>query len=211
MENELKEIIADSLASSLSYSDYRTLVDDLAETGSTTGPEQKASLVNYTKLNSRRLKRWDKTFKLTESALAQIKKWDRGVIWLVITESWCGDAAPTMPVMNRIAEQTEKVDLRVVLRDEHPELMSHFLTNNAMSIPKLIMIDKETLEVLGDWGPRPSLATQKVLAYKKLHGTLTSEFKEDLQLWYNKDKGTNTLEDLLSLLTLEDVGNSALL
>ena len=211
MENNLRAILAKSLEASMSYTDYRELVDNLAQAGATTGPEQKASLVNYTKLNQRRLKRWDRTFKLPETALTQIKKWDKKIIWLVITESWCGDAAPTMPVMNRIVEQTKNIDLRVVLRDEHPTLMNHFLTNEAMSIPKLIMIDKLTLEVLGEWGPRPSLATQKVNDYKALHGSLSSEFREDLQLWYNKDKGVNTLEDLLGLLTLEDVSNSALL
>ena len=29
---------------------------------------------------------------------------------------------------------------------------------------------------------------------------LTPEFKEDLQRWYNKDKGQSIVEDLVSLL-----------
>ena len=209
--NNRKEIISNSLAKAVSYGHYRQLVDGLAEAGGTTGTEQKESLINYTQLNSRRLKRWDKTFKISEEEASEIKKWDRKVIWLVLTESWCGDAAPTMPVMNKIAEHNENIDLKVLLRDEHLELMSHFLTNNAMSIPKLIMVDEATLDVLGDWGPRPSHATQMAAEYKKRHGELTPEFKEDLQLWYNKNKGENTLDDLLQLLALEDVGNGALL
>ncbi|MFT5892532.1 MAG: hypothetical protein ACI9Y7_002643, partial [Dokdonia sp.] len=55
-------------------------------------------------------------------------------------------------------------------------------------------------DVLRDWGPRPSEATQLVNDYKEAHGTLTPEFKQDLQVWYNKDKGQNTAEDLVAFL-----------
>jgi len=33
-----------------------------------------------------------------------------------------------------------------------------------------------------------------------MHGTITPEFKEILQQWYNKDKGQSTIEDLVKLL-----------
>ena len=39
-----------------------------------------------------------------------------------------------------------------------------------------------------------------VNAYKAEHGMLTIEFKEDLQRWYNKDKGQSTIEDLVQLI-----------
>ncbi len=39
-----------------------------------------------------------------------------------------------------------------------------------------------------------------VNAYKSEYGQITPEFKEDLQRWYNADKGQSTVEDLLSLL-----------
>lgn len=210
-EKKIKQLISESLPEAVSYANYRKTVDKLAADGLTSGHEQKESLINYTQLNSRRLKRWDKTFKISEEEVAQIKDWDRKVLWLVLTESWCGDAAPTMPVMNRIADLNANIKLKVLLRDEHPELMNHFLTNNAMSIPKLIVLDENTLEVLGEWGPRPSKATQMAADYKRKHGALTPEFKEQLQQWYNTDKGKNTLDDLLQLLALKDVSNSTLL
>ncbi|MEL6989636.1 MAG: thioredoxin family protein, partial [Bacteroidota bacterium] len=37
--------------------------------------------------------------------------------------------------------------------------------------------------------------------YKKEHGSLTPEFKQELQVWYNKDKGQNTAQDLIELLS----------
>jgi hypothetical protein len=119
---------------------------------------------------------------------------------LVLTESWCGDAAQSMPIMNKLAEITNKIHLRVVLRDEHPELMNAFLTNGSQSIPKLIVTDTSTNELIGEWGPRPSVATEMVNSYKREHGSLSAEFKQDLQVWYNKDKGASIVEDLTKLL-----------
>lgn len=198
-----KALIAKALENAYEYKDYRILVDKLAKEGKTTGTEQKISLVEYTQLNSRRMKRWDKTFRFSEDSLEELKKSDKPALWLVITESWCGDAAPSLPIMNKISQVNNKIDLKVVLRDENEELIKHFHTNGALSIPKLIMLDPTSLEVLNTWGPRPSKATQMVREFKEAHGSLTADFKENLQQWYNKDKGQNISEDLINLLALK--------
>lgn len=203
-KHNLKEkIIESTLTRAYNYKEYRDLVDELASKGRTTGAEQKESLIDYTQLNSKRMKRWDKTFKLPDSANKRIEKWTKPVLWLVLTESWCGDAAPSLPVMNKITESSAKITFKVALRDENPELMDLFRTNGTLSIPKLIMLDEQRMEVMNSWGPRPTKATKIVEAYKREHGELSPEFKQDLQLWYNKDKGQNILDDLMELLTLK--------
>jgi len=193
-------IIQESLKHGITYVDYRSRVAKLAVDGKTTGPTQSEALIEYTKLNDRRMKRFDKTIKIDEKTADEISKVNRKVTWLVLTESWCGDAAPTIPVMNKIAELNENLDFRIVLRDKHLELMNRFLYNGTLSIPRLIMIDTETNEVLGNWGPRPSIAQKMADDQKKNHGSLSAEFKQDLQVWYNKDKGKDTIEDLVDLL-----------
>ena len=87
-----------------------------------------------------------------------------------------------------------------MLRDENESLMNQFLTNGGKAIPKVVMVDNETGNVINSYGPRPSEATELVNDYKAKHGQLTPEFKEDLQRWYNKNKGQNVIEDLVSLL-----------
>lgn len=197
----LNTIIFNSLKKGISYSEYRALVSNLVENESTTGNEKTEALVNYTMLNDRRMKRWDKTVKISEEAKTAISQLDRKITWVVLTESWCGDAAHIMPVMQKVAELNEAIDYKVVLRDENEELMNQFLTNGGKAIPKLIMIDSETQEVLNTFGPRPNAATQMVNDFKAEHGKLTPEFKEDLQRWYNKDKGQSTIADLVALLS----------
>lgn len=198
--NDLQNIIKDSLKKAMSYQDYRVLVKDLVEKESTTGNEKTEALANYTMLNHKRMKRWDKTVKVDEAVKEKISKATINQTWLVLTESWCGDAAHVMPVINKIAELNDTVDFNVVLRDENDALMNQFLTNGGQSIPKLIMIDSTTNKVVNTFGPRPTEATKLVKDYKAKHGKLTPEFKEDLQHWYNKNKGQNTISDLVSLL-----------
>ncbi|MGB5171773.1 MAG: thioredoxin family protein, partial [Eudoraea sp.] len=126
-----KALIAKALENAYEYKDYRILVDKLATEGKTTGTDQKISLVEYTQLNSRRMKRWDKTFRFSEDSLEELKKLHKPALWLVITESWCGDAAPSLPIMNKISQENNKINLKVVLRDENEELIKHFNTNGA--------------------------------------------------------------------------------
>lgn len=195
----IQEIINQSLKNSLSYSEYRQLVEKLVAENTTTGNEKTEALAEYTKLNDRRMKRWDKTLKVSDEALQNIEQFNQKTIWLVLTESWCGDAAHVIPVINKIAELNDNIDLRLVLRDENPDLMDTFLTNGGKAIPKLIAIG-ESENVINTFGPRPSVATKMVADYKAEHGALTPEFKQDLQVWYNRDKGQSTVDDLVELL-----------
>lgn len=196
----ISDIINTSLAQAITYEDYKGLVKELVKNQSTTGPDKSEAMVNYTMLNERRMKRWDKTVKVSDAIRERLATFSGNVTWLVITESWCGDAAHVLPVINKLAELHNGIDLKLVMRDENECLMNEFLTNGGKAIPKLIMINNQTKEVVGTYGPRPSQVTKLVNEFKSLNGKLTSDFKEDLQRWYNMDKGQNTLEDLLKLL-----------
>lgn len=200
MHKTIVNLVQEGIAKAISYQNYRTLVESLVAQDSNTGPEVTEALAAYTVLNHKRMKRLDKTLKITENVQQDIKEYKGKVTWLVLTESWCGDAAQTMPMMQKMADLTEGIDFKVLLRDQNLELMDQFLYNGGRSIPKLIAFDHTTNKVIGDWGPRPTEATKLVDDYKAAHGTLTPEFKQDLQVWYNKDKGQNTLSDLLKLL-----------
>lgn len=184
----------------MTYTNYRDLVETLAEEGKSTGKVQSEALTNYSFLNNKRMRRLDKKGVLNKSSIEKIKAFNTPVEWIVLTESWCGDAAQVLPYINKIASLNKNIDLKIALRDKHIDLMGAHLTNGGRSIPKLIMIDKETKEVLNTFGPRPSEATKMVEEFKNNYGTLTAEFKKDLQLWYTKDKGQNAVDDLVSLL-----------
>jgi hypothetical protein len=119
----------------------------------------------------------------------------------VLTESWCGDAAQILPVLNKMAlESNKKIELKLALRDENEELMNHFLTNESKAIPKLIILDKTTGNVVGNWGPRPQGAIDLIENYKEKFGVIDETAKTELQLWYLHDKGLSTQNEIIRLL-----------
>ena len=120
------------------------------------------------------------------------------MIWLIITEGWCGDAAQNIPIIEKIAAESEHIETRYVLRDENLELMDAYLTNNARSIPKLIALDAETLAEIGTWGPRPKIAMDYF--YEMRESKLEKpQMMENLQRWYNSDKNQAIQDEFESL------------
>ena len=193
------DLVKQGIANGMSYTEYRELVSDLLLKNESTGHEQTPDLLNYSMLNNQRMKRLDKTIKIPTEAQDFISKSTKKLTFLTITEGWCGDASQVMPVVHKIVQLNSNFDMKVVLRDDNPELMEHFLTNGNKAIAKFILFDRETETVVETFGPRPSIPTQMVIDYKEEHGALDAEFKEHLQVWYNKDKGANVIADVLQL------------
>ena len=143
---------------SVSFADYSRLVERLVREGATTGPNQSEAMVGYTKLNLQRMRRLAKRNSIDEEAAKALRNNKRSMIWLTITEVWCGDAAQNIPMIEKLAAESGLVETRYILRDENKELMECFLSNGSRSIPKLIALDAATFEILGTWGPRPQPA-----------------------------------------------------
>lgn len=194
----MSKLIKDSVKKAMDYAQYNLLFKQLVDEGRSTG-EHDQMKVDYTKLNFSRTKRLDKTAKIGEEQAEIFKNISSKQTWLVISEPWCGDAAQSLPYINKIAELSDNIDLKIVLRDENLELMDQFLTNGSRSIPVVIMLD-ENLEVIQQWGPRSKAATEVVTTYKEEHGVIDDAFKELIQVWYNNDKGVSIVNDLAEML-----------
>jgi len=198
----LKAQIESAIKVALDYPSYMMLMQELVLKEMSTGIEQSEALANYTLLNNKRMQRLNKTLKIPSEIETSIKNDLRDIHFLVLSESWCGDAAQSLPMVSKIAECRANWSMSIISRDEHPVIMDAYLTNGGRSIPKVLILDNNTLEVLADWGPRPTEATKMAADYKEIHGSLDADFKQSLQLWYNKDKGQSTLQDFLVLLGL---------
>jgi len=201
----MKDIIKNSLDKSLTYFEYRKVVSDLLSEGKSTGNSQSDDLLHYSNLNETRMNRLEKTIVITPETLERLKLLRKKYLWLVISEGWCGDAAQLLPIMHKMEVLSDNIDFKIVLRDENEALMNQFLTNGGKSIPKLIILDSETLEVLGDWGPRPNDARDLIKNYKEKYGILDETIKTELQMWYLRDKGLSTQNELLEMMRLIEI------
>ncbi|HQR17607.1 MAG TPA: thioredoxin family protein [Gemmatimonadales bacterium] len=115
---------------------------------------------------------------------------------LVIAEDWCGDASNTIPILARLVEEVPGLELRVLRRDEHPEVMDRYLTDGARAIPIVIALDSEFREV-GHWGPRPKELQSWVMANRTV--VPKAEIYPQVRKWYARDRGESTLREVLAL------------
>jgi len=183
----------------MSFQTYYNLTDQLVAEGKTTGPKQTEDLAHYTKLNLSRMKRLAKTASLSDALIEKINQVKRKTYFLVISEAWCGDAAQNVPLIAKATEFSSNIELKIILRDENLDIMDAFLTNGGRSIPKVIAIDAESLEVIGKWGPRPQ-AAQKLMLELKAKNAPYTEISERLQRWYIEDKTNSFQADFLELI-----------
>ena len=193
----------------MDYVAYRELVDQGYANGQTTGEDHSEAMLHYTHMNIARMKRLDKTTRLSEATLAAIQQIERKQIWLVITEGWCGDAAQIIPVLEKMGAETEMVDLRYILRDQHLDIIDAFLTNGGRSIPKILVLDAASLDVLNTWGPRPHEVQSLMVKTKKDlaaldnaedKAALNETVKRNIQLMYAKDKTRSIQSEFLEIV-----------
>lgn len=191
--------ISQALGQAISYEQYFSLVEDVVAKGETTGPVQSEALAHYTMLNLRRMKRTEKTVTLTPEIEQAVATITRPQTWVVLTEGWCGDAAPFNPIINKVASLNPNITLGFLLRDENLKVMDRYLTNGGRSIPKLVMFDEHG-EELGTWGPRPQALATELLDWKADPEIDDARVKELIQKWYAKDKGRTTMGELAGLI-----------
>ena len=187
------------LDNAFSYGDYLAHIDRLLAENKTTGQNQSDVMVDFTRLNRRRMERIGKTTTLDSDIVRSVRLNNRRQIWLVITEGWCGDAAQNIPLIEKIASQSDIIETRYILRDENLDLMDQFLTNGGRAIAKLIALDAETLDVLGTWGARPAEA-QKLFENLKAQDVPKPLIMENLQRWYNNDRGRSLRAEFAGLI-----------
>lgn len=197
------EIISrEKINEAISYQEYTDLIDDLLKAGKTTGENHSESMIHYTKMNAHRMRRLDKQIQLNDDLAEKIHQINRELTWIVLTEAWCGDAAQLIPLINKMAQLNPNITLRFLMRDENLEIMDQFLTNGrSRSIPKLICIDTESLEVIGEWGPRPEAAQTMYDELRSDPDLPYSLIAEQLQKWYADDKTKSAQVEFIQLIS----------
>jgi hypothetical protein len=113
---------------------------------------------------------------------------------LALSEDWCGDTVNTLPIIARLAEQAGNLELRMLRRDEHDDLMHLHLSSGTRSIPVVMILDAEGWE-WGWWGPRPAGLQRWVRAVGML--LPREERYRRTRSWYARDRGRTTIEEIL--------------
>lgn len=201
MEHVLGPITHAIVKKGLSYPEFRRLTETLVKQGKTTGSNQSDAYLEYTKLNHQRMKRWDKTVKISPEMVELIQLVTESQVWIVISEAWCGDAAQSVPYLAALADLNSAIDFRIIMRDEYPEVMDAYLTDGARSIPKLVAMTADLACELFTWGPKPHYLIARQKEYKhNSKGLSYQDYSAEVHLWYAKNKNEDLEQELFKLI-----------
>ncbi len=179
------------------YDEYITRVeDDLEAEIENDDPKE---YVQYYALGLQRMNRIFKSFQLTPVQEKRIKETSNHFKLLTITEGWCGDASQIIPVIEKLAIAL-KVESKYILRDENLDMMENYKTNNALSIPIIIGVAEDGNELFR-FGPRSAYGMELLAKFKENSDKYSAdEFHEDLQKYYNNNKGVDIVNEILDLV-----------
>ncbi len=152
----------------------------------------------YYELGLQRMHRMEKNFKPSEENLEKLNSKNFNGKILIISEAWCGDASQAVPTIDAFFKG--KNEVRIFFRDADVSLINQFLTDNSQAIPKVLLLN-EDFTVKNTWGPRPKYGLELLKKFKENPDTYPrEEFYNDLQVYYAKNRGKDTIEEILNLL-----------
>lgn len=199
----MTKITTINLENAYSYQEYIKLATNLFEQNKTTSDDphyNEAWLLELTKLNFQRIHRLEKTTIINPELIEKLKNLKESQYWVILVESWCGDVAQNLPVLEKMAELSEgKVEIKLLVRDKNPEIMNMYLTNGGKSIPKLISVNTHSLEEIFTWGPRPAPVQELMLENKKQNLNF-EKGHEIIHGWYAKDKTQTLQKEIFDLI-----------
>ena len=140
---------------------------------------------------------------LEPTVAAHLGALPRPVHVVAIAEDWCGDVVRHAPVLQRMAEAGANLKVRIISREQHPEVFVRFLTNGGEAIPKFIFLSERFIEC-GSWGPMPD-ACRELIARGKACGNVAAARKK-VSVRYEQD--AQCREVVAELLHLVDIAVS---
>ncbi|HPI53520.1 MAG TPA: thioredoxin family protein [Chitinophagaceae bacterium] len=179
----------------MKFSEYLELFKLPATEAELSDPHSHA---HFTKLNDARIHRWINHGVLSDEIKQVMSQIQAPQKWVLITETWCGDAAHLVPFIYLISQLSSQVTLEVQIRDTDSEI-NQYLTNGAMAIPKLIIRDESGADI-AVWGPRPETCHAYFVSLKEQGMDIDAQ-KLELQKWYNADKGVSIQAELCQLVS----------
>ncbi|MDE2996805.1 MAG: thioredoxin family protein [Bacteroidota bacterium] len=136
----------------------------------------------YSRYNLERQARVDTLWNPSEAFTSAVQHAPGPSTWMVITDDWCIDSAYSMPLLKWATDQRSDITLKILLKDDHPELHDQFLRFDRRAIPTWAGISEQG-EVQFVWGPQPEAIRliRKILIDCGAEGSLVSATTVD---WY---------------------------
>lgn len=193
-------ITKNDLNASISFQEYLQLTQNIIESKEPPPPYDAPKMMKYTIENMERMKKVLHTLSIDQKLYNLLHHNKRSMVWVVLTEPWCGDASQIVPALAAFAEINANISFKILLSDTHTQIMDRYLTNGSRSIPKLVCIDEKSWKEIGVWGPRPQNLQQIVLEQKNNPNLSFGEKVRQIHAWYEENKTRDIQLEFIELL-----------
>ena len=103
---------------------------------------------------------------LTDSQKQLLGGFKRKMNVLCMSGAWCGDCVRQGPILQRIAEASDVIDLRFLDRDSNPDLRERLRVMGGMRVPVVVFLSEDFFEC-GRFGAR-TLSTYRRMAAEQI-------------------------------------------
>jgi len=108
---------------------------------------------------------WDRVYNnvtLSPEQSQLLRGFRRAMHVVVMAGTWCGDCVDQVPIFERFADETDKIQLHYYDRDAHPDLQAELSCCGAARVPAVIFLSEDAAP-LGRYGDR-TLAKYRSMA-----------------------------------------------
>jgi hypothetical protein len=176
--------------------------------------------------NDRRIKQMFDRYELTEADIEHFEKIvaeHGGSLFITaLVEDWCPDVVLNVPVVARLADSIDGIELRLFVREHNEDLQEAYAAQQVLSIPTISVFNSEWEEV-ARFVERSAIAQAKVMAWtaekypdldelrkssepedrEKLITIFTKRFSQMVK-WYRQGLWRETLSEIESRLVGEE-------
>ncbi|MGH2583280.1 MAG: thioredoxin family protein [Dehalococcoidia bacterium] len=104
--------------------------------------------------------------RLTDEERAPFARLPSPLTVLVLTEDWCGDSAANLPIVMALAQETGKLEVRILKREGNEDITDNYTVADGRNhIPTYIVLADDLNEV-GHFIERPAAITEKLGVFR---------------------------------------------
>lgn len=148
----------------------------------------------------RQVRRWNNNFDNgapSAAALQAVAAMVGNYRLLVVTVPGCSDSVNTVPYIARLVDATPKLEMQIVDSGVGRFVMSAYRTPDDRGATPTVVVLDENYEFVGVWIERPAELQDWWLAHPEIG---VSEKVRQKQVWYDEDKGEQTVGEILALI-----------
>ncbi|NPD89683.1 MAG: hypothetical protein HGN29_13310 [Asgard group archaeon] len=161
--------------------------------------------IQRTPKNRERLARVYSEVSVPKDLESQINDIRTHIRLLVFAENWCSDTVLTLPILSKISEISDYVNLIVVPRDDViEEFKKNYLTYGKAKIPVVLFLIDKTEEI-NRWIERTQYVNHEVKKIKSLDLKKAESYRSVIEFYMSKGTIENTTKVLACELIKADI------